>query len=298
MTLRIDDLAKSYGDRAVLRGVSFAVGLGEIFGFVGSNGAGKTTTMRIALGLLEPDGGTVAWRERPIDTEVRRTIGYMPEERGLYPKMKVGEQLIYLGRLHGMSKPDAAVAMAHWTEKLGVSERVDDEVAKLSLGNQQRVQLAAALLHEPDVLILDEPFSGLDPIAVEVMSGVLRERAAAGVPVLFSSHQLDLVERLCDRVGIIKDGRMVAVGGLDDLRRPERPRWLVRGAPAQDWTHEVAGARVLSADDGRTVVEIEEGQDQALLAAALRVGPVTEFSPQYPSLTELYRGVVSQQEAA
>ena len=148
---------------------------------------------------------------------MRRRIGYMPEERGLYPKMKVGEQLRYLGRLHGMAPADAASAVEHWTERLGIAARVGDEVQKLSLGNQQRVQLCAALIHDPEVLVLDEPFSGLDPVAVEVMSGVLRDAADAGAPVVFSSHQLDLVERLCDRVGIIREGRMVAVGTVGEL---------------------------------------------------------------------------------
>src|SRR5690606_1673878 len=189
-----------------------------IFGFVGSNGAGKTTTMRIILGVLRPDAGEVRWDGRPVDLDVRRRIGYMPEERGLYPRMKVGEQLVYLARLHGLSPEAARTAMEHWTEVLGVAHRREDHVEKLSLGNQQRVQLASALVHDPELLVLDEPFSGLDPVAVDVMSGVLRERAQQGVPVIFSSHQLELVERLCDRVGIISGGRMVADGTIDELR--------------------------------------------------------------------------------
>ena len=171
----------------------------------------------------------------------------MPEERGLYPKMRVGEQLTYLGRLHGMSAAAARRATDSWTERLGVAARRDDEVQKLSLGNQQRVQLAAALLHEPEMLVLDEPFSGLDPVAVDVMSEVLRERCDAGVPVIFSSHQLDLVERICDRVGIVRGGSMVACGSVTELRagspaslghrRPRRPcrvgRRARRGERAQ-----------------------------------------------------------------
>jgi ABC-2 type transport system ATP-binding protein len=191
-----------------------------MFGFVGPNGAGKTTTMRIILGVLAPDSGEVRWRHAPVDASVRRRFGYMPEERGLYPKMRVRAQLTYLAALHGVAAPEAAAD--RWIERLGVAERADDRVEALSLGNQQRVQLAAALVHEPEVLVLDEPFSGLDPVGVDVLAGVLAEYASTGVPVVFSSHQLELVERLCEAVAIIKDGRLVASGTVDELRGPGR----------------------------------------------------------------------------
>src|SRR3569833_2114442 len=210
--LEIDRVSKRYGEVVALREMTFEVRPGELFGFVGSNGAGKTTTMRIALGVLSADGGEVRYGGEPVTHETRRHIGYMPEERGLYPKMKVAEQLAYLARLHGMSTAAARSSADKWTARLGVAARRDDEVQKLSLGNQQRVQLAAALVHEPRILVLDEPISGLDPVAVDVMSQVLKEKAAEGVPVVFSSHQLDLVERLCDRVGIVRSGQMVALG--------------------------------------------------------------------------------------
>lgn len=216
--LAIDGLSKRYGEVVALRGMTFDVRAGELFGFVGSNGAGKTTTMRIVLGVLTADGGEVRYDGSPLTLAARRRIGYMPEERGLYPKMRVGEQLEYLAQLHGMSGVAARRATLEWAERLGIAPRLGDEVQALSLGNQQRAQLAAALVHDPAVLVLDEPFSGLDPVAVDVMSDVLRERAAAGVPVVFSSHQLDLVERLCDRVGIVSGGAMVAVGPVDELR--------------------------------------------------------------------------------
>ncbi|MCL1869260.1 MAG: ATP-binding cassette domain-containing protein [Promicromonosporaceae bacterium] len=300
--LELENLTKSYGDRQALDGATFSVGSGEIFGFVGSNGAGKTTAMRIVLGVLAADDGEVRWAGRPITLDDRRRIGYMPEERGLYPKMKVGQQLEYLARLHGLTAAAATAATKRWTETLGVAERLGDEVQKLSLGNQQRVQLAAALVHEPDVLVLDEPFSGLDPVAVDVMSGVLRERSAAGVPVVFSSHQLDLVERLCDRVGIIRSGRMVATGTIDELRRTDRPRWAVVGPPPSAWANQLSGARVLSDDDAagarRTVVETPGGDGQDVLAAALAAGSVHEFAPSRPSLSDLFRHAVASEEAA
>ncbi len=172
-----------------------------MFGFVGPNGAGKTTTMRIVLGVLEPDRGEVRWRGKPVDTGMRRRFGYMPEERGLYPKMRVRDQLVHFARLHGMSAAEAVAATDGWLERLGVAERARDRVEELSLGNQQRVQLAAALVHGPELLVLDEPFSGLDPVGVDVLSAVLRDLAGTGVPVIFSSHQLELVERLCEGGG-------------------------------------------------------------------------------------------------
>jgi ABC-2 type transport system ATP-binding protein len=213
-------LTRRYGDRVALDGVSFRVEPGQMFGFVGPNGAGKTTAMRIILGVLAPDAGEVRWRDGAVSVDVRRRFGYMPEERGLYPKMRVRPQLTYLAALHGVSAPEAAAD--RWIERLGLSERADERVEALSLGNQQRVQLAAALVHEPELLVLDEPFSGLDPVGVDVLSGVLAEYAATGVPVVFSSHQLELVERLCEAVAIIKDGRLVASGTVDELRGPGR----------------------------------------------------------------------------
>ena len=239
--LQISHLSKRFGSLQALNELSFHVGDDELVGFVGANGAGKSTTMRIAMGVLEADSGTVTWDGQPVDAGLRRRIGYMPEERGLYPKMKVEAQLTYLARLHGVSKARAQEAALEWTERLGIQARRGDEVQKLSLGNQQRVQLAAALVADPALLILDEPFSGLDPVAVDVMSQVLRERAEAGIPTLFSSHQLDVVERLCDRIVIIRSGQLVAAGTIEELAATASPRWRVviddgaaaAGAPAR-----------------------------------------------------------------
>jgi ABC-2 type transport system ATP-binding protein len=291
--LEIRGVSKRFGAVRVLDDVTFAVQPGEVFGFVGSNGAGKTTTMRIVLGVLSPDGGEVRWKGAAIDADVRRRIGYMPEERGLYPKMKVGEQLTYLARLHGLAAADATASVRRWTEVLGVGHRLGDEVQKLSLGNQQRVQLAAALAHDPEVLVLDEPFSGLDPSAVEVMSGVLRAKADAGVPAIFSSHQLELVERLCDRIGIIADGRMVAVGSVAELREREDAAVVDVVGPPAGWSEGLAGVAVQAADGALTRIRLAPGtDDQAVLRAALAAGPVHEFRRWRPPLTELYRDVV------
>jgi ABC-2 type transport system ATP-binding protein len=295
--LEIDRISKRYGDVVALSDMTFDVRAGELFGFVGSNGAGKTTTMRIALGVLAADSGEVRWSGKPVDLETRGHFGYMPEERGLYPKMKAHDQLVYLAELHGMSTSDARRSVSSWIDRLGLTGRRDEEVQKLSLGNQQRVQLAAALVHDPAVLVLDEPFSGLDPVAVDVMSEVLREKAAAGVPVVFSSHQLDLVERLCDRVGIIRSGQMVACGGVAELRTAGPVRLTV-DAPDADpgWFGDLPGVREIGVNGTATTVELDEGvDDQMVLMAALKSGPVREFSRQRPSLTELFRNVVSQE---
>ena len=295
--LEFDGLRKSYGANRVLDGVSFAVAPGSMFGFCGSNGAGKTTTMRIAMGLVRADAGEVRWQGRPLDQALRRRIGYMPEERGLYPKMRVGEQLAYFARLHGLDGAAAARAAEHWADRLGLGERRRDQVEKLSLGNQQRVQLAAALVSRPEVLILDEPFSGLDPVGVDALAEALLEQVRGGVPVVFSSHQLDLVERLCDAVGILARGSVVAAGPVAELRRRESGRLLrvvVPDAPP-GWAAVLPGVRVVSEQAGDTLLELGPGaDDQAVLAAALRTGRVAHFAWREPSLVELFREAVAE----
>ncbi len=293
--LDVRQLYKSYGETVALDDMSFTVAPGELFGFVGSNGAGKTTTMRIAMGVLATDAGEVHLDGKLLDRDARRRIGYMPEERGLYPKMKVGDQLHYLARLHGLSDRDAGAAVTRWTERLDVAHRVDDTVSALSLGNQQRVQLAAALVHDPEVLVLDEPFSGLDPVAVDVMSEVLVEKCAEGVPVIFSSHQLELVERLCHRVGIVRAGKVQAIGTVDELRDRGRSQHVIDAPQAPPgWAEEIAGVRTVGQEGSATVLELDEtADDQTVLAAALRTGPVHSFTVRRPSLTELFREVVT-----
>jgi ABC-2 type transport system ATP-binding protein len=302
--LEFDGLHKSFGDTRVLDGVDFAVEPGSMFGFCGSNGAGKTTTMRIAMGLLRADAGEVRWQGRPLAQGSRRRIGYMPEERGLYPKMKVGEQVAYFARLHGLDRAAAGRAADEWVERLGLGARRGDQVEKLSLGNQQRVQLAAALVSRPEVLILDEPFSGLDPVGVDSLAEALLGQVRAGVPVVFSSHQLDLVERLCDSVGILARGRMVATGTVEDLRRRETGRLLRVVVPdaATHWAAGLPGVRVVSEQAGDTLLGLSDGvDDQQVLVAALRTGRVTHFAWQQPTLVELFREAVaapSPQEVA
>jgi ABC-2 type transport system ATP-binding protein len=251
--------------------------------------------MRIVLGVLEPDRGEVRWRGRPVDAETRRRFGYMPEERGLYPKMRVRDQLEYFARLHGLPAADAERAAGHWIERLGVAERAGDRVEQLSLGNQQRVQLAAALVHDPEVLVLDEPFSGLDPVGVDVLAEVLADRAAEGIPVIFSSHQLELVERLCEAVAIINHGRLVAAGPVEELRSSGgQRRYQVEVADAgTDWSDGLEGVTVLEKANGRVVLAVD-GDEQRVLDAARAAGRVVSFGAVQPTLAELFRQAVQE----
>jgi ABC-2 type transport system ATP-binding protein len=293
--LALHDLRRSFGELVAVDGLSFSVPPGRLFGFVGRNGAGKTTTMRIICGLLAADAGTVSWDGRPIDGRTRERIGYMPEERGLYPKMRIGDQLEYIAVLHGASHEQGRAAARRWLTQLGLGEREGERVEALSHGNQQRVQLAAALVHAPDLLILDEPFAGLDPIAVDVMSDVLRATAARGVPVLFSSHQLELVEHLCESVAIIDRGRLVACGPVDELRAggPRLVRVDVRGAEP-DWAASLTGVEIVERTNGRAVFRLAGTTDpQRILDAARNAGSVTHFAELQPTLAELFREVVS-----
>ncbi|MGH7124879.1 MAG: ABC transporter ATP-binding protein, partial [Stellaceae bacterium] len=257
-----------------LENLTFDVRAGELFGFVGRNGAGKTTTMRIVLGVLNADAGEVRWAGRKLDFATRRRIGYMPEERGLYPKMHLGEQLTYLGELHGMDGASARRAALDWLERFDLADRRGDELQALSHGNQQRVQLAAALVCSPEVLVLDEPFSGLDPVALDVMTGVLRERADAGVAVVFSSHELDLVERICDRVGIMDRHHMVACGSVPELRAGSAQRiWVDAPMAPANWASSIPGATRVRSDGSRVLLELAPGtSDQSVLEAALETG--------------------------
>ncbi len=296
MSLELDGVTRRFGDVVALDHVSFSVDEGAMVGFVGPNGAGKTTAMRIVLGVLSADAGSVRWRGAEVDGDVRRRFGYMPEERGLYPKMRVLDQLTYLARLHGVTADAARREAMRTLELLGVADRSGDRTEALSLGNQQRVQLAAALVHRPEVLVLDEPFSGLDPVGVDVLSAVLRDRATTGVPVVFSSHQLELVERLCDSVVMIDRGRIVAAGRVGDLRGAD-PRRLVRvevaGAPP-GWLDDLDGVRVVEPLPGGGVVELlDGGSPDRLLDAARAAGSVRTFAIVQPSLPDIFRRLVA-----
>ena len=292
MELNLDGLSRRYGDVIALDDLTFTVPAGEVVGFLGPNGSGKTTTMRAIFGLVALDSGTVQWNGRAIDSAARRRFGYMPEERGLYPGMVIAEQLQYLARLHGLSGIDARSATRRWLERLGVADRANSKVETLSLGNQQRVQLAAALVHEPELLILDEPLSGLDPVGIDAVGAVLTEQAAQGRGVLFSSHQLDLVEDLCTSVAIIDHGRLVARGAVEDLATQGSRRLVVTvdDDHAGAWASDLPGTRVSRVDGGAVRLILDEDTDaQAVLATAMRAGPVLQFAFERRRLSEVFR---------
>jgi ABC-2 type transport system ATP-binding protein len=295
--LVLDQLERSFGGVVALDGLDLRVAPGELCGFVGPNGAGKTTAMRCAVGVTTPDAGSVSWNGGAIDLERRRRIGYMPEERGLYPRMPVHEQLAYLARLHGLSSADAVANATAWTDRLGLSERADSAVEELSLGNQQRVQLAAALVHDPELLLLDEPFSGLDPIAVDVMGEVLLERARAGVAVVFSSHQLDLVEGLCETVAVVNAGRIVLRGDVRTLQRTGDRRLRVEVAgDAAWWTSLPPGAEVVGRRNGEVTVALADGVDPGdIIMAARAAGTLLHVRLEEPRLSELFRDAVDEE---
>ncbi len=292
--ISVHDLTRVYGDKTVLDGVSFDVRPGRMTGFVGANGAGKTTTMRIIVGVLAATRGTVTWDGAPITTEQRRRIGYMPEERGLYPKMKVLDQLVFFGRLHGMDASDAAVRACDLLERLGLEERAGDVLETLSLGNQQRVQIAAALVHGPDALVMDEPFSGLDPIAVDSMVSLLRDEVTPQMPVLFSSHQLELVENLCDDLVILAGGRLVAAGSVDELRgrQADRYRIVLAGDADAGALRDLPQISVLDAQGSQALVEIVDGPPEKVLEIVQGTAQVAEFARVVRPLAQVYREAV------
>ncbi len=292
--LVLEGLQRRFGSVTALDGLDLRVAPGELCGFVGPNGAGKTTAMRCAVGVTAPDVGRVSWQGRAVDLEVRRRIGYMPEERGLYPRMRVREQLVYLARLHGRSATCAEQQADRWVEGLGLGARAHSAVEELSLGNQQRVQLAAALVHEPELLVLDEPFSGLDPLAVDVMSRVLQERAEAGAAVVFSSHQLDLVEDLCRTVAVVNRGRVVLTGAVAELRREGDRRMRIASAGPAGWTaHLPAGVHLVGSSNGVVTVALDDGVDPgAVIDLARTAGPLTQVRLEQPRLSELFRDAV------
>jgi ABC-2 type transport system ATP-binding protein len=295
--LELQHASKRFGSVQALDDCSLSVTPGRMLGFLGPNGAGKTTTMRAIFGLVELDTGEMLWDGRRVGLTERLRFGYMPEERGLYPRMPLGEQLEYFGQLHGMRADAARTAAAAWLDRLGLADRARAKVEELSHGNQQRAQLAAALLHEPELLVLDEPFAGLDPVAVQTLANVLRAEAARGAAVLFSSHQLELVEDICEQVAIIDHGRIVASGDVDALRRSSQHRRIeidLDGAPGA-WLPGIPGVELVERRNGNLRLVADRDVDpEHVLAAAEKAAHVVAFSYAPPSLAELFLELVAR----
>jgi ABC-2 type transport system ATP-binding protein len=293
--LEFDAASKHFGMVVALDACTFTAVPGRLTGFLGPNGAGKTTAMRAVFGLVELDDGSVRWRGAPIGAAQRTRFGYMPEERGLYPRMRVRDQLVYLGRLCGSSEVEVGRTVDTWLARLGLAERAGDRLDALSHGNQQRVQLIAALVNEPDLLVLDEPFAGLDPIAIDSMGELLAEIAGAGATVLFSSHQLDLVEDLCEDVVIVDHGRVVLAGQLTDLRAAVPQRFMdirYRGV-SPDWSG-LGSLELVESTDGHVRLRVDRDTDlAAIIDMARRTTDVVSFAYQPPTLSELFRQAVA-----
>jgi ABC-2 type transport system ATP-binding protein len=299
--LEVVGLSKRYGSVVALDGATFSAAPGRIVGFLGPNGAGKTTTMRCIFGLARPDAGEVRWDGAAVDRTTRLRFGYMPEQRGLYPRMRVGEQLEYFAQQHGLSARDARAASTRWLERMGLADRAKSRLEALSHGNQQRVQLTAALTHDPELLVLDEPFSGLDPLGTATMTEIVRERAAAGVGILFSSHQLDLVEDVCEDVVIIARGRIVAAGPIEQLRAASGRRHLEVEVADSDasWLDGDPTVSVLERSGDRVKLLVDATADlDRLLARAQAAGELRRFVYQPPRLSELFVEAVSDTPAA
>jgi ABC-2 type transport system ATP-binding protein len=274
-----------------LAGVSLAVTPGVITGLLGPNGAGKTTLMRILLGVLTPDRGEIRYDGVVVDEQVRRSWGYMPQERGLYPAMPAGEQVVYFGRLHGLDRHEATDRARSLLTELDLVERWGDRTDKLSGGMQQRLQLATALVHDPGLVVLDEPFNGLDPVAVEALSQTLRQRAERGCTVLFSSHQIDLVQNLCQEIVMIDQGRTVLEGQVARLRASSGQRQLRVhvDSPNRSWHVGLPGVHVVSQEADELRLAVDEATDPLrVLDAAREAGHVTDFGLDLPTLSQLF----------
>jgi ABC-2 type transport system ATP-binding protein len=290
--LAMSEIHKRFGDVVALDGAGFSVDRGRILGFLGPNGAGKTTMMRVIFDLVHPDQGQVSWNGKPVDANARLGFGYMPEERGLYPKMKVGDQLVHFARLSGLSNAEATEAVDHWLGVLGLGDRADAKLEELSHGNQQRAQLAAALAPNPELLVLDEPFAGLDPIGVESLSDTLRELAAGGVTIVFSSHQLDLVEDVCQDVAIIVDGRIVLSGSLAEIKAASTRRRLAIDVDGVPWIPDLPDVEVIENQGQSHCIVSQDAPVAEILAAAEEAGIVSRFAFEPPHLTDLFREAV------
>lgn len=293
--LHLNGVTKRYGELTALDAVTFSVTPGRICGLLGPNGAGKTTAMRAILGLVKPSGGELSWQGRALDRVTRLRFGYLPEQRGLYPKMRVAEQVAYFGELHGLRRRDARRAADELLELVGLTDRSTDLVEALSHGNQQRVQLAVALVHAPELLVLDEPFSGLDPLGVEAMSAALRRIAVDGAGVVLSSHQLDLVEDVCEDVAMLSGGRMVGAGAVADLRAADGGSMLtveLAAPPHGDWRLP-AGVEIVAEDDRTVSFRLSDDGVAREVLASLGERRAISFRYEPTSLAEVFRRAVT-----
>ncbi|MHA6260718.1 ABC transporter ATP-binding protein [Sporosarcina sp. CAU 1771] len=299
MSLIIENVTKRFGEFTAVDDLTLSVGEGTMYGFLGANGAGKTTTFRMILGLLKTNEGEITWNNKPITYATSPEIGYLPEERGLYPKMKVEEQLIFLAQLRGMKKADAKQAMTKWLDRMEIPHYVNKKVEELSKGNQQKIQVIASLMHNPKLLILDEPFSGLDPVNVEMLKQAILEFRNNGATIVFSSHRMDHVEELCEQLSIIHQGKQIVSGSLRDVKR-SFGKQNVRIHSDNDLSELdlISGVTSVHKSIEGAVYQVEsENIAETLLKAALQSGPIRHFAIEEPSLQDIFIEKVGKNHA-
>ena len=296
MKLEIKNIYKSFGSKKVLKGVSFSAESGEAFGLLGRNGAGKTTSIRILMDVFAPESGEVLIDGKPVNYDKIR-IGYLPEERGLYPKKKIIDQLVYFAELNGMSKRDAVKAVDYWLKRLKMSEYRNKRLDSLSKGNQQKIQLITALAHNPQIIILDEPFSGLDPVNAMLLKDVVKEQIEKGKIVLFSSHQMNYIEEFCSKIGIINNGEMVLQGSLHDIKRNYvRDRLVVRTEYPKKIIEKL-GSQCTAKERGELIIKLKSAEDKQRMMRELTDNfDIDEIKVYEPSLNDIFVQYTSKGE--
>ncbi|NRG45871.1 ABC transporter ATP-binding protein [Bacillus sp. CRN 9] len=290
MTLKIENITKKFGQFTAVNDLSLSIPEQEMFGFLGANGAGKTTTFRMILGLIDPTKGKITWNGKPIDYSTSELIGYLPEERGLYPKLQVKDQLVYLARLRGMKKQDALNELDKWLERFKVPEYKDKKVEELSKGNQQKIQFISAVIHRPQLLILDEPFSGLDPVNVELLKDAVIDLKNSGTTIVFSSHRMEHVEELCEHLCIMQKGKPIVHGELREIKRSfGRKNLIVHGDFSMDFfkSHPLVKRARITAEGANLQIE-DESAAQQILKEIVDLGFIRKFMIEEPSLNDIF----------
>lgn len=296
MPLQVEKVTKQYGDKVAVNSIDFKVGEGEIFGLLGANGAGKTTTMRMVLGLIYPDSGRILWKGKGYREELRRIMGYLPEERGLYPKVKVSEQIVYLAELRGMKRQEADKRLKEWLEKFNVSEYYNKRVEELSKGNQQKIQFIAAVIHQPEILILDEAFSGLDPVNVELLKTTVKELRKQGTSILFSSHRMEHVEELCENIIILHRSNTKLQGNLKEIKRQfPKERVVLETEGKVSGLERIPGVREVRETATGYEIRIDHMRAaQEILNTASAQSTVYRFQVMEPTLNDIFIRTVGE----
>jgi ABC-2 type transport system ATP-binding protein len=288
--LEVQDVSKQYGDKTAVNRISLQVERGEIYGLLGANGAGKTTTMRMVLGLIYPDDGRIMYKGKPYSNELSRLLGYLPEERGLYPKVKVSDQLIYLAQLKGVSRKQADENLKKWLHKFGVPEYYNKRVEELSKGNQQKIQFIAAVIHNPEIVILDEAFSGLDPVNVELLKETVKELRDNGTSILFSTHRMEHVEELCRNMTILHKSNTVLKGNIKEIKSSfPKERVILSASREINGFESLAGVTEVKRSESGYELRISRPETaRAILSLAMEQADVSRFEIKEPTLNEIF----------